>query len=344
VKTILITGGCGFIGHHVIEHFLKYTNWNIVIFDKLTYASSGYDRVRDIKAFDDKRVSFFTTELTLPISDGIIQETAKNVDYILHMGAETHVDNSIDNPGLFVKSNVLGTLNILNYAREVKNLKAFVYFSTDEVFGPAPEGVKYKEWDRYNSTNPYSATKAGGEELTLAFMNTYGLPGFITHTMNVFGERQHPEKFIPMTVKNILEGNNVIIHSDESRTKSGTRFYIHARNVSTAVHFLLSRFQQRDKYNIVGSKEVSNYELAKMIADILGKELKFSFVDFHSSRPGHDLRYALDGTKMKNLGWLPGIDFYQSLERTVKWIVTRDFWNNLGDVSISSSGGKYASS
>jgi len=175
-------------------------------------------------------------------------------------------------------------------------------------------------------------------------MNTYGLPGFITHTMNVFGERQHPEKFIPMTVKNILEGNNVIIHSDESRTKSGTRFYIHARNVSTAVHFLLSRFQQRDKYNIVGSKEVSNYELAKMIADILGKELKFSFVDFHSSRPGHDLRYALDGTKMKNLGWLPGIDFYQSLERTVKWIVTRDFWNNLGDVSISSSGGKYASS
>lgn len=333
METILITGGCGFIGHHVVEHFLRNTDWNIIIFDKLTYASSGYDRVRDINAFNNKRVSFFTTELTQPISDGIIKETKNKVNYILHMGAETHVDNSIDNPGPFVLSNVVGSSNILNYAREMKNLKAFIYFSTDEVFGPAPQGVEYKEWDRYNSTNPYSASKAGGEELTLAFMNTYGIPGFITHTMNVFGERQHPEKFIPMTIKNILEGNVVIIHSNKDRTKSGSRFYIHARNVSSAVYFLLTRFKQRDKYNIVGSKEVSNYELAKMIASILGKELKYSFIDFHSSRPGHDLRYALDGTKIKELGWVPDVNFEESLRKTVKWIVKRDFWNNLNKVS-----------
>ena len=326
MKTILITGGCGFIGHHFVEHFLKDTDWKIVVIDKLTYAANGYDRVRDIEAFDNDRVTFLSNDMTLPISEGVIRET-QDVNYILHLGAETHVDNSIVDPTPFVMSNVVGTLNILNYTRELKNLKAFVYFSTDEVFGPAPEDVNYKEWDRYNSTNPYSATKAGGEELTLAYMNTYGLPGFITHTMNVFGERQHPEKFIPMTIKNILKGNKVIIHANKDKTRAGTRFYIHARNVAYAVHFLLSRFEQRDKYNIVGSREVSNYELADMIADILGKELKYEFVDFHSSRPGHDLRYALDGSKMKKLGWEPDIDFKESLENTVNWIRQRNFWN-----------------
>jgi len=329
MKTILITGGCGFIGHHMIEHFLKNTNWNIIVFDKLTYASSGYDRVRDINAFDNKRVSLFSVEMAREISEGILKETQKQINYILHMGAETHVDNSIVDPEPFVMSNVIGTMHILNYARKLDNLEAFIYFSTDEVFGPAPKGVEYKEWDRYNSTNPYSATKAGGEELTLSYMNTYQIPGFITHTMNVFGERQHPEKFIPMTVKNILQGKTVYIHSNKEKTESGTRFYIHARNVADAAYFLLTKFQQREKYNIVGSKEVSNYELAKMIADILHQELKYEFVDFHSSRPGHDLRYALDGTKMKELGWEPTVNFEESLDKTINWIKTRNFWGDL---------------
>ena len=146
---ILVTGGCGFIGHHVVEHFLKTTVWDIVIFDKLTYASSGFDRVRDIKAFDDKRVTFFTTDLASPIPPGVYQET-KDIDYILHLAAETHVDNSITDPEPFVISNVVGTMHMLNYAKKLPNLKGFNYFSTDEVFGPAPEGVNYKEWDRYD--------------------------------------------------------------------------------------------------------------------------------------------------------------------------------------------------
>jgi dTDP-glucose 4,6-dehydratase len=329
MKTILITGGCGFIGHHIIEHFLKTTDWNIIVFDKLTYASSGYDRVRDIEAFDNKRVSFFALEMSTEISEGILKETEDKVNYILHLGAETHVDKSIINPEPFVLSNVVGTMHMLNYARKLNNLEAFVYFSTDEVFGPAPENIQYKEWDRYNSTNPYAATKAGGEELTLSYMNTYKLPGFITHTMNVFGERQHPEKFIPMTIKNILNGNTVYIHSNVAKTKSGTRFYIHARNVASALHFLLNKFQQREKYNITGSKEVSNFELAEMIAKILNKELKYEFIDFHSSRPGHDLRYSLDGTKLKELGWSPPMDFEECLQRTVIWIKERDFWGDL---------------
>ena len=238
----------------------------------------------------------------------------------------THVDNSIINPKAFVMTNIIGTYNVLEFARKCKNLKAFVYFSTDEIFGPAPKGVNYKEWDRYNSTNPYSATKAGAEELCLAYMNTYGLKGFITHCMNVFGERQHPEKFIPLCIRKIRDGEKVTIHGTADGKQSGSRFYIHARNVANAIHFLLYRFEQREKYNIVGEKELSNLEMAQIIAKVMGKELKYEIVDFHSSRPGHDLRYALDGEKMAKMGWDIPITIEQTLETVVKWTLSNSKW------------------
>lgn len=318
MNKILITGGAGFIGHHVVEHFLRNTKWHIVILDKLTYAASGFDRVRDINAFKDDRVTFLTTDITQPIPPGIIQET-KDVKYILHLAAETHVDNSITDPSPFVMSNVVGTMHMLNYARKLDYLQAFNYFSTDEVFGPAPEGVNYKEWDRYDSSNPYAATKAGGEELCLAYANTYKIPLFITHGMNCFGERQHPEKFIPLIIRKVKHGEVVTIHADETATKAGSRFYIHCRNVAHALHFLLDKFLLRDKYNIVGEREVSNLELAQLIAEIMDMPLYYEMVDFHSSRPGHDMRYALDGTKMQDMGWELPVDFEDSLEKTVKW-------------------------
>lgn len=322
---VLITGGCGFIGHHIIEHIIKNTDWDIVVLDKLNYASSGFDRLRDINVFDDKRVMILPTDFTKSFSEGIKKEIGE-VDYILHIGAETHVDKSIEDPEPFVMSNVVGTMHMLNFAREQKNLKKFVYFSTDEVFGPAPRGVAYKEWDRYNSTNPYAATKAGGEELALAYANTYKVPVIITHTMNVFGERQHPEKFIPMTMRKVMDGEKVIIHSDSSKTKAGSRFWIHARNVAAALLFLLDKGEFREKYNIVGEREVDNLEMAKMIAKILGKELKYEMVDFHSSRPGHDLRYGLDGNKMKEMGWTYPVSFEKSFEKTIKWMINRPEW------------------
>ena len=322
---IMITGSNGFLGSHCVEHWLRKTDWEIYALDKLTYAASGFDRIRDINAFDDKRVRFFTTDLTSEISEGLIKE-CQDADYIIHLAAETHVDNSITNPRPFVMSNVVGTLNILEFARECKNLKAFVYFSTDEVFGPAPKGTNYKEWDRYNSTNPYSATKAGAEELCLSYMNTYSLPGFITHTMNLFGERQHPEKFIPLCIRKILAGEKIFIHGSADKTQSGSRFYIHARNVAATVHFLLENFVQRDKYNIVGEKELTNLELAQMIADILGKPLNYEIVDFHSSRPGHDLRYALDGSKLKEMGYNIPVTIDQALKKTVEWTLAHDRW------------------
>lgn len=332
----LITGGAGFIGHHMVEHILKNTDWQVIVLDKLNYASCGFDRLRDINVFDGNRAQIFTLDFVNELPEGIKKEIGQ-VDYILHLGAETHVDRSIENPEPFVMSNIVGTMRMLDFARTQKNLKKFVYFSTDEVFGPAPEGVFYKEWDRYNTTNPYSATKAGGEELCLAYANTYKMPVIITHCMNVFGERQHPEKFIPMTIRKILDGEIVFIHSDSTKTKSGSRFYIHARNVAAAVLFLLGKGENREKYNIVGEKELSNLEVAQFIENVLAKntnlnrELKYEMVDFHTSRPGHDLRYSLDGAKLAAMGWQLPKTFEQSLEKTIKWSLEHSHWLTVGE-------------
>jgi dTDP-glucose 4,6-dehydratase len=259
----------------------------------------------------------------------ILKNTIGNIDTVLHLGASSHVDRSIEDPMLFVMDNVVGTCNILNFARKQQNLKNFIYFSTDEVFGPAPEGVNYKENDRYNSGNPYSASKAGGEELCVAFENTYKMPIMITHCMNVFGERQHPEKYIPLCIKNSYLGNKLYIHSNKNLTKAGSRFYIHAKNVCNAVDFLLKNGKTAEKYNIVGEKEVDNLTLAKMIANCVGKELVYELVDFHTSRPGHDLRYGLDGEKMAKMGWVPKNNLEQSIDQLVKWSLDNKKWIGL---------------
>jgi len=254
------------------------------------------------------------------------------------LAAGSHVDLSIDYPMEFIMDNVVGTANILEFARKQDNLERFVYFSTDEVFGPAPNGIKYKENDRYNSTNPYSATKAGAEELAVAYENTYKLPIYITHTMNVFGERQHPEKFIPMCIKRARDGEVITIHSDKTRTIPGSRHYIHAEDVSSAVYFLLQYKgtflptwgnAKCPKFNIVGSEELNNLELAQIIADAQGKELKYELVDFHSSRPGHDLRYALDGGKMRELGWTPAKSVRERIAEVTNWTLNNQRWIKL---------------
>lgn len=349
MKTILVTGGAGFAGHHLVEHILKNTDWNVVVIDKLSYASNGFARLRDTNSYSDKRVHSLACPLDKLNELGIIKEIGE-VNYIVHMAAETHVDNSIVDPYPFVVSNVLGTYHILEFAKKQANLEKLVYFSTDEVFGPASQRpltpvpnngfdlckhFMYREWDRYNSTNPYSATKAAGEELTLAWSNTYKLPVIITHTMNLYGERQHPEKFVPKIIKKVLSGELLEIHGTPDRTQSGSRFYIHCRNMADAILFLLNNVKSdgviRDKFNIVGEKEVSNLTLAQTIADYLGKPLNYEIVDFHSSRPGHDLRYALNGTKLASLGWKHPLSFEESLLKTVKWVVAPENakWLNL---------------
>lgn len=324
---ILITGGAGFLGHHLVEHILKTTNHTITILDRLTYASSGFDRLKDINAYDNPRIKIFTHDFSCPIVESLKNEIGFP-EYIIHIGAETHVDNSIKNSFPFVIANVLGTMRMLDFAKECKGIKKFLYFSTDEVFGDAPSGIAYKEWDRYNSRNPYAASKAGGEELCLAYAHTYNIPMIITHCMNIFGERQHTEKFIPIAMNKIKKGETLQIHC--SSGKPASRAWIHARNASAAIMFLLENTPSivRDKYNIVG-KEVDLLTLSNMIAGYMGKSLKTELVDYYANRPGHDPRYMLNGDKIKDMGWDTPVDFENSLEKTVKWTLSNPRWLEL---------------
>tara|TARA_Y100000590_G_scaffold191700_1_gene218042 strand:+ start:1461 stop:2486 length:1026 start_codon:yes stop_codon:yes gene_type:complete len=336
-KKILITGGAGFIAHHIIDKILSTTDWEIVTLDRLDF-SGNLNRLNEIVSSytesERKRVKVVHHDLKAELNPEICS-TIGRVDYISHLAAGSHVDRSISYPLEFVMDNVVGTAHILDYARKLDNLERFAYFSTDEVFGPAPEGLNYKENDRYNSTNPYSATKAGAEELVVAYENTYGLPSFITHTMNVFGERQNPEKYIPMVIKKVRDEESVTVHANKEKTVAGSRHYIHAEDVAEALLFLyrydIETIKPDDtgakcqKFNIVGKDEIDNLELAQFIAQVQEKNLLYEMVDFHSQRPGHDLRYALDGSKMKNMGWEPQ-SAYRRLENVVNWTLKNNRW------------------
>ena len=336
-KKILITGGAGFIAHHVIDEILSTTDWEVVTLDRLDF-SGNLNRLKEVvdsySLTDQKRIKIVHHDLKAELNPQI-KSTIGKIDYIAHLAAGSHVDRSIDYPLEFVMDNVVGTAHILDYARNLDHLEIFSYFSTDEVFGPAPKGVNYKENDRYNSTNPYSATKAGAEELVVAYENTYGLPSFITHTMNVFGERQSAEKYIPMAIKKVRDDEVVTVHANQEKTIAGSRHYIHAKDVANALLFLLQydiaslkpdeTGAKCQKFNIVGKDEINNLELAQFIAKVQNRELKYDMVDFHSSRPGHDLRYALDGTKMADMGWKPESAF-ERLESVIKWTLDNNRW------------------
>jgi dTDP-glucose 4,6-dehydratase len=339
-KTVLITGGAGFIAHHVIDKILKETDWHIVSLDRLDI-SGNLNRLHDMLQDHDprevaRRLRIIFHDLKAEVNSQIIADIG-HVDIVLHLAAGSHVDRSITYPMEFVQDNVVGTVNMLDYARKhLPNLERFVYFSTDEIYGIAPPGVAYKEYDRYNSTNPYSASKAAAEEFCVAYENTYKMPIVVTHTMNVFGERQHPEKFIPATIQKVRDGETVVIHADPSRTVAGSRMYIHAQDVAEGLMFILNleNYQHTGdyghahcpKFNLVGTEEIDNLTLAQMIAAAVGRELKYEMTDFHTSRPGHDMRYALDGGLLKSLGWEPKIKLSERIKGMVDWTLENERW------------------
>lgn len=331
-KRILVTGGAGFIGHHVVEHLLKNGDWEIVILDGLNY-SGNLNRLAAINIFEANRyrIKFIYHDLRAPIIGGTANMIGE-VDHILHLAAETHVDRSLQDPTPFVYSNVVGTLNMLEFARNYQtDLKRYIQISTDEVYGPAPEGVYWKEWDRLRPSNPYSATKAGADCLALAYANSYKMPIIVTRTMNNFGERQHPEKFVPKIIRHVLKEEKVIIHGTPDNI--GSRHWLHARNHADALLFLLTHGENGEIYNVVGEIELNNLEMANKIAKVvMNRELmaeEIEFIDFHKSRPGHDRRYALDGTKMREMGWKPPVPFDGSLKKTIKWTLQHKEWLHL---------------
>jgi dTDP-glucose 4,6-dehydratase len=335
-KRVLLTGASGFVGSHVLRQIYTTTDWDIVC--PVTFRHKGLqDRI--VVALDGiedpyKRVTVVTCDFTSPVSKITSQKFGK-IDYVLNVASESHVDRSIDEPSDFIMNNVALICNILDWAREA-DVEKFLHVSTDEVYGPAPKGHAHKEWeDQYFPSNPYSASKAAQESIAFSYWRTYGVPIAITNTMNIIGETQDPEKYVPMVIKKVLNGETVSIHAS-AEGEIGSRFYLHARNqASGLLHTLEQDFpkygesNQPLKFHIVGEREVDNLEIAQMIAKFVGKPLKYELVDFHSSRPGHDLRYALDGTKIAETGWKSPVPLEESLSRTVKWTLDHTEWLSL---------------
>ena len=342
-KTILITGGAGFVGHHCVEHILKNTDWRIIILDALTYAGN-MNRITEVienfygekaknngmGALGFDRVNFVWHDLRATLSPNIHKLIGK-LDYCIHFAAESHVDRSLEDSIPFVNSNVVGTANLLEYLKNNQSGCKTLIFSTDEVFGAAPDGVYFKEDDTFKPSNPYAAAKCGEEMMAYSFAHAFGLPISIVRSTNILGEAQHPEKFLPKTIRAILNNEKVILHG-KNREDLSSRCWIHARNVADGLLFLLEKAGNKEFYNIAG-EEKTILDMANWICEeIKGRKLnddEIEFVDYHTARPGHDKRYALDGTKMKNLGWVSPVNLESSLKKAVRWTINNEKWLNV---------------
>jgi dTDP-glucose 4,6-dehydratase len=291
---------------------------------------SSENRVKDIEVFNPERVKFIWHDLRAPISN-IVDKQIGKIDYVIHMAAESHVDRSLEDSIPFVMSNVVGTANLLEYLKKNHKKCRIIIFSTDEVFGPAPPGVYFGEDSIHRPSNPYAASKSGEEMIAYSFAHAFDLDIAIVRSMNIIGERQHIEKFVPKTIRAILSGEKVIIHG-KNREELSSRCWIHARNVAWGLNFLLDRFEKKQSYNIVG-EEKTVLEIADWISEVINKrKLKNSeikFIDYHLARPGHDKRYAMSGEKIKKMGWLPPINLEDSLKKTVKWSIENKKWLGL---------------
>lgn len=333
MKRVLLTGVSGFVGSHVLRYILEHTPWSVVGVASWKHKGTPervQHAVRDIVAWRD-RVEIITHDLISPFTETTIARMGK-IDYILNIASESHVFRSISEPVYFVQNNVNLVLTMLELARALKP-EVFLQFSTDEVYGTAPTGVDYPEWSPLVPSNAYSGSKAAQEVIAIAYWRTYGVPLVITNTMNLFGETQDREKFIPMLIHQISRGERVVIHGRPGQI--GSRFYLHVRNCADALLFLLKRqpnqfvedvVSRPDRFNVVGDVEMDNLALARMVADMAGKRLDYRLEDFHLQRPGHDRRYSLSGDKLKALGWVAPLPFEDSLRACVKWTLANPQW------------------
>ncbi len=326
---VLLTGIGGFMGGHVMRHLLVNTDWQIVGIDSFRHMGKTDRITQHLKGLDASRVTILTHDLTVPFSEQM-KDRLKDVDYVLNIASESHVDRSITEPRPFIENNVALMLTMLEWLKE-SNVKKFIHISTDEVYGPATDH-NHSEGEPHRPSNPYSASKSAQEAICYSYWRTYNLPIIVTNTMNIIGEMQDPEKFVPKIMQQIERGDKVTIHASPEGLP-GSRYYLHARNQADALLFLLNNVEPThypaedlDRFNIVGEKEVTNLEMAQLIAAFLGKELDYELVDFHSSRPGHDLRYGLNGDKLVKLGWKAPFSFEDSLRNTIEWTKEHKEW------------------
>ncbi|MCG7848428.1 MAG: dTDP-glucose 4,6-dehydratase [ANME-2 cluster archaeon] len=310
---ILVTGGSGFIGSNFIRHMLnKYPDYRIINLDKLTYAGNQ-DNLTDIE--NNPNYSFVRGDICNP---DIINEVMQQVDHVVHFAAESHVDRSIDDGSAFVRTNVLGTYTLLESALK-HDIKRFVHVSTDEVYGSINDG-SFKETDMLVPSSPYSSSKAGSDLLAQSYYITHNLPVIITRCTNNFGPYQYPEKLIPLFVTNLIEGQKVPVYG----TGQNIRDWIYVLDHCKAVDFVLHSGSVGEIYNIGGGAEKTNLEITEMIIEKVGSDR--SMIEYVKDRPGHDLRYSLDCSKLKELGWTPEYDFDEALKETVQWYVENRWW------------------
>jgi len=329
---ILITGGAGFIGSHVVRRLVNnYPEYHIFNLDALTYAGN-LENLRDIE-----EASNYTLVKGDIVDADFINELFKmhHFDGVIHLAAESHVDRSISDPLAFVRTNIIGTVNLLNAARDSwkdnATGKRFYHISTDEVYGSLGEEGLFTETTSYDPNSPYSASKASSDHFVRAYGETYGLPYVVTNCSNNYGPNHFPEKLIPLFINNIIENKQLPVYGDGKYTRD----WLFVEDHAVAIDLVFHKGINHETYNIGGFNEWQNIDLVKLLCRLMDKKLERpegtseQLITYVKDRPGHDLRYAIDADKInKELGWKPSVTFEEGLERTIDWYLDNQKWLN----------------